>query len=128
MKHTDEYIYPNFTCVRYDFGDNGFVINSQCTPVGSLNSRVYTYIAYKVPILGPILKPIIKYYTRKVINQDVDIMQIQATNLKLDPVRVFRSTPADEVHKSIERLRHYGVKGDQKLLTFSDSKKVDFWI
>jgi|LWDU01.1.fsa_nt_gi phenylpropionate dioxygenase-like ring-hydroxylating dioxygenase large terminal subunit len=129
MKHTDTYIYPNITCVDYWFGDNGFVINSQITPVSSLNSVVYTYIAYKVRFLGKILKPVFSFYTRKVINQDVDIMINQGASLAWDPKTTFRSTPADEVHVCIERIRHFGESGDEeKLNNFTSAKNVEFWI
>lgn len=128
MKHTDKYIYPNVTSVDYWFGDNGFIINSQCSPVGTLNSRVYTYIAYKVNMLGSMIKPIISYYTRKVINQDVNIMINQGSSLEKNQKRTYRSTPADELHIQIERLRHLGSRGDEKLNTFETIKEVEFWI
>lgn len=129
MKHTDTYIYPNLTCVEYWFGDNGFVINSQITPVSTLKSVVYTYIAYKVRFFGRLLKPVIGYYTREVINQDVDIMVNQGSSLGWDPTTTFRSTPADEVHICIERLRRFGEQGDyDKLENFTSNKEVEFWI
>lgn len=128
MTHTDEFIYPNITCVTYTFGPSEFIINSQCSPVSSLKSRVYTYIAYKIPFIGPLIKPIARFYTRKVITQDVDIMDVVAKNLSIDPQRKFHSTNADEVHKSIERLRAYGKRGDDQLHSFKSKKQIDFWI
>jgi phenylpropionate dioxygenase-like ring-hydroxylating dioxygenase large terminal subunit len=128
MTHTDEFIYPNITRVDYHFGENGFIINSQCTPVGSLRSRVYTYIAYKVRFGGKMLEPIIRFYTRKVINQDVDIMINQGKSLEMDPQRSYRSTEADELHIQIERIRHFGKMNDERLLSFKISKEVSFWI
>lgn len=128
MKHTDQYIYPNITRVDYWFGDNGFIINSQITPVSTLKSRVYTYIAYKVEFAATLIEPIVRFYTRKVINQDVEIMRNQGLSLKHDPVCTFRSTPVDEVHVSIERLRNWGEKGNPLLKTFKNERTVDFWI
>ncbi len=128
MIHTDEFIYPNITRVDYQFGDNGFIINSQCTPIGSLKSRVYTYISYHVRFGGRLIKPIIQFYTRKVINQDVEIMINQGKSLEFDPQRSYRSTEADELHIQIERLRHFGKIGDERLTQFKISKQVDFWI
>ncbi|MBY0518086.1 MAG: aromatic ring-hydroxylating dioxygenase subunit alpha [Bacteriovoracaceae bacterium] len=128
MKHTDEYIYPNITRVDYWFGENGFIINSQGTPVGALKSRVYTYIAYKIPYFKKILKPIFGFYTRQVIEQDVEIMHNQGSSLQNDPVLNFRSTPSDELHVQIERLRFYGKTGNPLLETFEIKKEIDFWI
>jgi phenylpropionate dioxygenase-like ring-hydroxylating dioxygenase large terminal subunit len=86
MKHTDEYIYPNLTRVDYTFGNEyGFIINSQNTPVSTLKSRTYTYIAYRIAFGNKLLKPFMHYYTRQVIEQDVDIMQEQSRSLAIDP-------------------------------------------
>lgn len=128
MKHTDQFIFPNLTRVDYWFGDNGFIINSQITPISTLKSRVYTYIAYKVEFAAKIIEPIVRFYTRKVINQDVEIMFNQGQSLKHDPICTFRSTPADEVHVAIERLRHWGEKSNPLVYTYQASKVVDFWI
>ena len=128
MKHTDEFIYPNLTRVDYWFGQNGFIINSQGTPVGPLKTRVYTYIAYKIPLFKKVLKPIFKFYTRQVIEQDVEIMHNQGASLKRDGTLNFRSTPCDELHVQVERLRHFGKVGNPQLKTFAVKKEINFWI
>lgn len=128
MKHTDEFIYPNITRVDYWFGDNGFIINSQGTPVSNMNTRVYTYIAYKIPLFKKILKPVFGYYTRQVIEQDVVIMQNQARCLKLHQKPQFHSTECDELHVQIERLRFYGKTGHPLLHTYESKKEIYFWI
>ncbi|WP_127718386.1 aromatic ring-hydroxylating dioxygenase subunit alpha [Halobacteriovorax sp. HLS] len=129
MHHTDEFIYPNITRVDYMYGnDHGFIINSQITPVSDYQSRVYTYIAYKIVFGGHILKPFINFYTRKVIEQDVEIMANQGPNLKHFNDHTFRSTDADEVHIAIERLRKLGVNDQKKVFEQSYQKKKEFWI
>jgi phenylpropionate dioxygenase-like ring-hydroxylating dioxygenase large terminal subunit len=128
MVHTDEYIFPNITCVKYEFHPNGFVINSQCSPVSTLESRVYTYIAYRIPYFKKLLKPVFQFYTRQVIEQDVVIMDNQGRSLRFDPRHSFRSTECDEVHVAIERLRNWGVKADPRVYEFSDEKEIKFWL
>lgn len=129
MKHTDEYIYPNLTRVDYTFGDDyGFIINSQNTPVSTLKSRTYTYIAYRMAFGSSLVKPFIQFYTRQVIEQDVDIMEEQSRSLKIDPITNFRSTDADALHIAIERLRHWGKIGNEQLHTFEEKVEKDFWI
>ncbi|HRK06812.1 MAG TPA: aromatic ring-hydroxylating dioxygenase subunit alpha [Pseudobdellovibrionaceae bacterium] len=117
MLHTDEFIFPNITRVDYSFGDRGFVINSQCTPVGRYRSRVYTWIAFNLgPVVTPAAKPFMQYYTRQVIEQDVEIMRNQGRNLQRFDERgegaAFKSTAADELHLAIERLRDLGARGE----------------
>jgi phenylpropionate dioxygenase-like ring-hydroxylating dioxygenase large terminal subunit len=128
MIHTDHYIFPNVTCVDYSFGENyKYVINSQMTPVSSMKSRVYTYIAYHIPFIGPFIRPFIQFYTRQVIEQDVWIMDVQRPNLDPDIPSRFQSTPADEPHLQIERMRQAGIKGED---VYNLEKKVEttIWI
>jgi len=110
MYHTDEFIAPNITRVDYIFGNNHFIINSQCTPVSRYKSRVYTWISYKVGAISWLLKPFMSWYTRVVITQDVDIMKIQGDNFRLMGEGPFRSTQADELHLAIDRIREAGRK------------------
>lgn len=129
MKHTDEYIYPNITRVDYTFDNKyGFIINSQNTPVSTLKSRTYTYIAYRMVAFNQLIKPFIKFYTRQVIEQDVDIMKEQSRSLKIDHTLNFRSTKADDLHIAIERLRHFGKLNSSQLKEFEEIKEGIFWI
>lgn len=128
MLHTDEFIYPNISRVDYWFGENGFIINSQCTPVSTMKSRVYTYIAYKIPFFKKILKPIFQFYTRQVIEQDVDIMKVQSDALSHPIDMAFHSTECDELHVQIERIRYYGKTGHALLRKYESKKEIKFWI
>jgi phenylpropionate dioxygenase-like ring-hydroxylating dioxygenase large terminal subunit len=129
MTHTDKFIYPNITRVDYSYNNEyGFVINSQITPISTLKSRVYTYIAYKLVSFNWIAKPFVKFYTRQVIEQDVAIMRNQGENLKLDISPRFRSTEADTVHLAIEKLRDTGKEDQQGVNLIQSSKHKEFWI
>lgn len=129
MVHTDHFIFPNITRVDYSFGENyKYIINSQCTPVSKMKSRVYTLIGYKLPIVGKILKPLIHFYTRQVIEQDVWIMDVQGRNLNPSLTTNFQSTPADEPHLQIERLRNLGASGDRSVFEVENKAEAIIWI
>jgi len=129
MHHTDEYIYPNLTRVDYTFGSKyGFIINSQNTPVSTLNSRTYTYITYRVAFGSKLVKPFMQFYTRKVIEQDVDIMKIQSKSLQIDPSLNFQSTDADALHVEIEKLRKWGEQDNPNLFSYTNIISKSFWI
>lgn len=129
MVHTDHFIFPNTTRVDYSFGENyKYIINSSCTPIGSMKTRVYTYIAYKIPVIGKFIKPFIHYYTRQVIEQDVWIMDVQGGNLNPNENWNFQSTPADEPHLQIERLRSLGREGDERVYTLEKKSEATIWI
>ncbi len=129
MEHTDHFIFPNTTRVDYSFGNNfKYIINSSCTPVSTMKSRVYTLIAYKIPVIGFLLEPFIHYYTRQVISQDVWIMDVQGRNLNPTVPFTFQSTPADEPHLQIERLRMLGKNRENDLSKIEKKVGVIIWI
>ncbi len=123
MVHTDRFFVPNVTRVDYTFGPrSAFVINSQCTPISAYDTLVYTAISYRLPfdlpraVVARALEPVVRWYTRKVIRQDVDIMALQASGLRAtsEPPR-FTSTEADVLHADVEAYRAWllaGAEGD----------------
>lgn len=112
MTHTDRYVVPNITRVDYGFGpSSGFMINSQCTPIGPRETMVYTAIAVKLPFgmsFAGALEPLIRWYTKRVILQDVDIMDAQVAGLAASPrPPTLAHTEADALHQDVEAYRSW---------------------
>lgn len=128
MIHTDEYIFPNITRVDYQFGKRFFIINSQCTPIDKFKTRVYTWIAYDIGIVSKPLKYFMQFYTRKVIQQDVEIMKNQGDNLKVFGEGEYKSTQADELHIAIDKMREMGKTNNQSPASLSYMREREFWI
>ena len=130
--HTDEYIFPNLTRVDYIFGDRHFIINSQCTPVARYQTRVYTWICYRMGLITPLLKPIMRFYTRKVITQDVDIMVNHGANLRrfgdFFENHQYKNTQADELHLAVDKIRNAGREGRAPATEQKYSRQREFWI
>lgn len=128
MKHTDNFYMPNNTRVDYIYGaeERGFIITSTCTPVKSFSTIVYTLISYKFGWLTPIAKLGLKWYTKKVINQDVWIMKLHGENIKTLGQTDYRSTQCDTMHLYIESLRRASATDSPppKPLT----KEIEFWV
>jgi phenylpropionate dioxygenase-like ring-hydroxylating dioxygenase large terminal subunit len=135
MFHTDHYFIPNITRVDYMWGENGFVINSQVTPIGPTDSLVYTAISFRLPfelpgrLLGRVMAPVIKWYTTQVILQDVEIMRVQREGLLNGPGGgVFKSTEADLLHADIEAYRLWLREGGQGPGPSGEERDIVFWI
>ena len=133
MTHTDRFYMPNVTRVDYLYGDpedpaTGFTITSQCTPVSPLRSRVYTHIGLKLGPLTPLLEPFLRFYTRQVIEQDVDIMRVHGRNMGHYGGRQFASTPADTLHVFIESLRDWAEGGERGPKPEPTVAEARFWI
>jgi len=133
LVHTDKFYMPNNTRVDYIWGDDahGFVITSTTVPVAPNKSMVYTLISYKFGILNFLFRPILPWYTRQVIQQDVVIMENQGRALAEETPR-FKHTPADTLHVFIESLRDWaesGIEsGEEAMRPKPLMKEVDFWI
>jgi len=114
MVHTDEFYMPNVTRVDYDFGSRrSFVITSQGTPVSPLHTRVYTLISFRLGnrLLNRLGRLLLPPYTRKVIQQDVEIMANQGDSLRRYGSE-FLNSPADTLHRYIESLRDWAAGGE----------------
>jgi phenylpropionate dioxygenase-like ring-hydroxylating dioxygenase large terminal subunit len=130
MKHTDNFYMPNNTRVDYIFGDNerGFIITSTCTPVRPFETIVYTLISYKFGWMTPIARLGLNAYTRKVINQDVWIMDIHGKNIQKFGQTDYRSTQCDYMHLYIESLRNWAESPADKPAPAPIVKDIEFWV
>jgi hypothetical protein len=106
---------PNVTRVDYSFGkeEKAFIITSTCTPVSKYTSIVYTLITYKFGYFNFLARLFLPWYTKKVINQDVQIMESQGKNIKHFQETHFESTQADLLHIYIESLRNFAKSGEK---------------
>lgn len=130
MVHTDKFYMPNVTRVDYIFGEEerGFIITSTCTPVRPFETIVYTLISYKFGWMNPLAKFWMPWYTRKVIEQDVWIMELHGENIKQFKTTEYKSTQADTLHLYIESLRNWAENGGNKPKPAQIKKEAEFWI
>ena len=108
MVHTDKFYMPNVTRVDYTFGaERAFVITSTCTPRQLYDTLVYTLISFQLgnPLFLALGRMLLPWYTRRVIEQDVQIMKLQGESLAYHGTSRFRSSAADLLHEHIEALR-----------------------
>lgn len=128
MRHTDNFYMPNNTRVDYIYGEEerGFIITSTCTPISPYSTRVYTLISYKFGWLTPLAKLGLKWYTKRVINQDVWIMKLQGKTLRKLNQAHYHSTQCDTMHLYIESLRRASSQGGE--VPAPIKKDIEFWV
>jgi nitrite reductase/ring-hydroxylating ferredoxin subunit len=129
MVHTDQFIFPNITRVDYFFGDNyQYIINSQCTPVSENKSRVYTFIGYRLKFVGKFVKPLISFYTRQVIEQDVRVIDHQYVNAnQLNDFKEI-NTSCDLPHVYMRKIREMGKTSETEPFEFTAKKSSELYI
>jgi phenylpropionate dioxygenase-like ring-hydroxylating dioxygenase large terminal subunit len=130
LVHTDKFYMPNNTRVDYVWGDaeRAFVITSTCTPVSETETLVFTLISYKLGALNVAARAFLPWYTRKVIQQDVEIMEVQGRGLRHYGTTDFASTPADTLHVHIESLRDWARAGGAEERPSPRVDAMEFWI
>ena len=130
LVHTDKFYMPNTTRVDYVWGneERAFVITSTCTPVSELETRVYTLISYKLGWFNQVANLFLPFYTRRVIQQDVDIMANQGSSLRHHGPPAFHSTSADILHQHIEALREWDEKGGIGERPEPTVETIEMWV
>jgi len=113
LRHTDRFIMPNVSRVDYDFGpSHHFIITSQCTPVSDDETEVYTVISYRFGRLGALVRLVFEPMCRRIIRQDVDIMRVQAEQLRHFGGPQFRHVETDLVGLRIQAMRRRAMHPD----------------
>lgn len=111
VRHTDRFLLPSISRVDYLFGDeHGFVITSQCTQREAEVVDVTTHITWRLPLPGFVLSPFLRWYCRRVIRQDVEVLDVIGEQRRqFGAHRVH--TKADLLGRHIERLRSEASRG-----------------
>lgn len=130
LAHTDRFYMPNTTRVDYVYGDlqRVFTITSTCTPISDRTTRVFTLISFKLGGFGKVAQWLLPWYTRRVIQQDVDIMGVQNRALSHYGGTHFASTPADTPHLYIESLRRWAEEGGSAPRPQPVKTELELWI
>lgn len=106
LRHTDRFLMPNLSRVDYDFGpDRHFIITSQCTPVGEHETLVFTVISFTFGRLGPLVRLFFEPLSRRIIQQDVDILREQTRQFEKFGAPKFSHVETDLLGLHIHSLR-----------------------
>jgi phenylpropionate dioxygenase-like ring-hydroxylating dioxygenase large terminal subunit len=117
MRHTDRFILPAITRVDYTFEaataqepNHGFIITSQCTQREQDMVDVTTAITWRLPLPAWLIRPLLAWYCRRVIRQDVAVLKVLNEQARRFGV-TYLSTSADLLGTHIRGLRHQAAEG-----------------
>jgi phenylpropionate dioxygenase-like ring-hydroxylating dioxygenase large terminal subunit len=96
IRHVDEIVLPHTLRVDYRIGTKVHVITIMvCTPETAERTRVHNRMGVRHGVLTPIVTRYVKWLTRKVVAQDVAVLESQAERIRQFGARAFRGVTAD---------------------------------
>ena len=106
MRHTDRFIAPRTSRVDYEFpGGLHYIITSSCTAIDARRTQVYTVVSFRFPLLGGLVRLVFEPLSRRIIRQDVDMLDAQYANVERFGGPAFGSTRADLLGRHIRAWR-----------------------
>lgn len=126
--HSDRFFMPNVTSVEYKFSSHRHLfITSQSIPETDTSTLVYTDATFCYGIWSYLATPFVWYTAKRIIGQDVKILQIQQEVIEKYGEK-FAHTPADTIHVFVESIRKaISLKKDPQTLP-DKTVKVTFWV
>ena len=96
IRHIDEVILPHTLRVDYWIGDHAHVVTILvATPEDEYRTRVYTRMGVRYGWLTPLVTRYVRWVTRKVVAQDIAILNSQCERIRQYSGREFRNVTAD---------------------------------
>ena len=96
MRHTDRFIAPCTSRVDYAFdGGLHYVITSSCSAIDTRLTQVYTAISFRYSVFGWLVRLFFEPLARRIIAQDVDMLNAQYANIDRFGGPAFAATQAD---------------------------------
>lgn len=126
VEHIDRFIMPSTVRVAYKFRPGREVIGYQlCTPVGPLETKVFVYVTWRLGAFGGLLTPLVGLIGRKIMGQDVGILENQAQVVRRHGER-FVSTAADTANVWIRAFREQAAAAEGQPDGVGREKRVSF--
>ena len=95
MQHTDEIVLPHQARVTYRFGARSVVTTSLCTPEDAGTTRMFTRVYVDFPPLSRAIAALVHPVTRRILKQDLVILEDQARQVRRYGARFGGSSAAD---------------------------------
>ena len=112
MRHTDRFIAPRTSRVDYAFeGGLHYVITSSCSAIDARRTQVYTVISFRYPGWGRLVRLVFEPLARRIIAQDVAMLDAQYANIERFGGARFASTRADLLGAQIDAWRRAAADG-----------------
>ncbi|PKL77568.1 MAG: hypothetical protein CVV27_05080 [Candidatus Melainabacteria bacterium HGW-Melainabacteria-1] len=113
VTHQDRFIYPSIVRVAYGFGPKREMIGYQiCTPEEPFSTRLYVHVSWQMGWLNPLVRLLMPFFGRVILNQDVEILESQGRMIARYG-EAFNSIEADTANLWIKATRARLARGEK---------------
>lgn len=103
--HWDRFFLPSIAQVEYRVGDALCITNSILhLPLSATRTRAWFVLRFRTPLPAGLVGPVIRARGRKVLQQDVDMLEAQTRNIRRFGGERYTSTDLDLLGNAIWRL------------------------
>ncbi len=118
--HQDRFIMPSIIQVSYSFGESRKMVGYHiCTPMDDMITKLYVHTTWHFGILNSIIYPFVPIFGKKILAQDIDILDNQGSVIKHQGEN-FVSSTADTANIWIKNFRQKAKKGEKYSLKEKD--------
>lgn len=112
--HWDRFFLPSIAQVEYRIGDVVRITNSILhLPLSATRTRAWFVLRFRSPLPASVVGPIVRARGKKILQQDVDMLEHQTENIRRFGGERYTSTDLDLLGNAIWRLMRQAERRDQ---------------
>jgi len=112
--HWDRFFLPSIAQVEYRIGDAVRITNSILhLPLSATRTRAWFVLRFRSPLPAAVVGPIVQARGRKILQQDVDMLEHQTRNIRRFGGERYTSTDLDLLGNAIYRLMRHAERADR---------------
>ncbi len=126
VEHWDRFFLPSVAQVEYRLGNTThFLVTALGTPVSDFETRLTAIAAFKTPLPGRVLRPLLEPLALRIFGQDARILAAQSDNVRRFGGEEYQSTELDFLGPHIWRLLRQAERGE--VGERAQEHEVSFW-
>lgn len=113
--HWDRFFLPSIAQVEYRVGEALHITNSILhLPLSATRTRAWFVLRFRSPLPASVIAPIVRARGKKILQQDIDILEHQTRNIRRFGGERYTSTDLDLLGSAIWRLMRQAEKTEQQ--------------
>jgi phenylpropionate dioxygenase-like ring-hydroxylating dioxygenase large terminal subunit len=127
IEHWDRFVLPSVAQVEYRLGaETHFVVTALCTPITDFETRVTAVAAFRTPLPGWFLRPVLEPIALRIFGQDARVLARQSENVRRFGGEQYMSTELDLIGPHVWRLLKQAETGERPSDDTSVEREVRF--